>query len=466
VSTHAAAPRARPPAVASDGKRGAVLVFGILATIGATAGVLILFSSTSEATGALVLGVLLFVVSLPVLARAARSQGDRTLFWLLTAALGLKLLGGFANYLVAYEVYGGVADAQYYHDAGRTLAPSILAGNVPDLDPIVGTNFIKLFTGWIYSLVGPNPLSGFLVYSWLAFWGMLCFYKAFVIAVPEGRRRTYFFVLFFLPSMLFWPSAIGKEAWMVFALGIASYGAARTMAGRSYRGLAVSIGGLWLASLVRPHVAGLLAISLALGYLFRRSRSDLGILAPIAKGVTLAALIVVAAVFTQRTEQFFQESNYQTGQGITSLLQQTTEKNAYGGSAFVPSIFESPARAPIAIGTVLFRPLIFDAHNLQAFASGMEGTFLLLLFFFRISWVLSALRSIRRQPYLAIAIVYTALFVVAFSAFANFGLLARERVMVLPFLLTLVSVPSPTAKASQESAEHQRPPVSSPNLST
>lgn len=456
MSTQVATPRARPPVGASDARRGIVLLIGVLATIAATAGVLILFSSTSEATGAVVLGALLFVVSLPVLARAARREGDRTLFWLLTLALALKLLGAFANYLVAYEIYGGVADAQYYHVAGRVLVPSVLAGNLPELDPLVGTNFIKLLTGVIYSLVGSNALSGFLVYSWLAFWGMLLFYRAFVIAVPEGRPRSYFPLLFFLPSMLFWPSAIGKEAWMVFALGIAAYGAARTMAGRSYRGLLVAITGLWLASLVRPHVAGLMAISLALGYLFRRGRSDLGILAPIAKSVTLAALVVVAVVFTQRTDQFLQESGYETGHGITSLLQQTTEKNAYGGSAFVPSILESPARLPIAAGTVLFRPLIFDAHNVQVFLSGIEGTFLLLLFFFRISWVLTALRSIRRQAYLAIAFAYTGLFVVAFSSFANFGLLARERVMVLPFLLALVCVPPRKTQSTGDTVEEQR----------
>jgi hypothetical protein len=104
VSAQVAAPRARPPAVASNGRRVGVLVVGVVATFAVTAAVLLLFSSTSEATGALFLGVILFGVSLPILARTARREGDRTLFWLLALALALKLLAAVGNYFVAYRI--------------------------------------------------------------------------------------------------------------------------------------------------------------------------------------------------------------------------------------------------------------------------------------------------------------------------------------------------------------------------
>jgi hypothetical protein len=55
--------------------------------------------------------------------------------------------------------------------------------------------------------------------------------------------------------------------------------------------------------------------------------------------------------------------------------------------------------------------------------------------------MLGALGSVRRRPYLAFAIAYAALFIVAFSAVANFGLLARERAQLLPLYLVLVSIP-------------------------
>ncbi|HXF72487.1 MAG TPA: hypothetical protein VNO79_07765, partial [Actinomycetota bacterium] len=104
-------------------------------------------------------------------------------------------------------------------------------------------------------------------------------------------------------------------------------------------------------------------------------------------------------------------------------------------------------RTPVAAGTVLFRPLLFDAHNLQALVAAVEGTFLLLLCLFRYRWGLAALRSMRRQPYAAFAAAYSLGFILAFSSVANFGLLARERVQLLPLFLALVCVPPPGERA-------------------
>jgi hypothetical protein len=47
----------------------------------------------------------------------------------------------------------------------------------------------------------------------------------------------------------------------------------------------------------------------------------------------------------------------------------------------------------------------------------------------------------RRQPYVMFGAVYVGLSIIAFSAFANFGLLDRERVQILPLYLVLLSVP-------------------------
>ena len=50
-------------------------------------------------------------------------------------------------------------------------------------------------------------------------------------------------------------------------------------------------------------------------------------------------------------------------------------------------------------------------------------------------------RLIRTQPYVAFCLTYTLLFVVAFSSFANFGILTRQRVQVFPFVLVLLALP-------------------------
>jgi hypothetical protein len=52
---------------------------------------------------------------------------------------------------------------------------------------------------------------------------------------------------------------------------------------------------------------------------------------------------------------------------------------------------------------------------------------------------------VRRRPYIAFVLAYVAVFVFAFSSFANFGLLARQRLQVMPIFLVLLSIPSAKA---------------------
>ena len=107
---------------------------------------------------------------------------------------------------------------------------------------------------------------------------------------------------------------------------------------------------------------------------------------------------------------------------------------------------DSPVRAPVAVVTVLFRPFVFEAHNLQSLLAAIEGTALLILCLLRFGGAGRAIGSLRRQPYVVFCLVFTVLFIVAYSSFANFGLLARQRVQLYPLFLVLISIP-PVANA-------------------
>lgn len=430
-----------------------LVLAGVVAAAALVAGILVIATRGGpDATGILVIGPALFLISLPIFARRARLDGDRRIFWLLVVALLVKFVGSVVRYYVAFDVYSGVADAAGYHDAGIHIAERFQAGIFDTgLDSLSDTNFIKLLTGIVYAFIGPSGLGGFLVFSWMGFWGLYLFSRAFVLAVPEGRAWSYSKLIFFLPSLVFWPSSVGKEAWMMLTLGLAAWGAARLLTGRMWRNLILTGSALWLAAIVRPHVAGLLALALAAGYLFRRPRRDSPGFAPMAKWMGLAVVGVLAFLLLVRTDDFLERAAIRTEGGVTNVLRQTTERTSQGGSSFVPSILESPTRAPIAAATVLFRPFIFEVENARALAASLETTFLLLLCLVRWRWILAALASIRRQPYVAMAFAYTGLFVLAFSGFANFGLLARERTQMLPLLLILVCVP-PRRRADASAA--------------
>lgn len=410
-------------------------------------------TGTYETMGALVVGPVLFLISLPILARQARREGNPGLLWFLILALALKLTGAILRHYVAYGVYGGVADATAYHRWGEMLAAQFRAGNFDTgLDSFTETEFIRLLTGIVYTIIGTSRLGGFVFFSWLAFWGLFLLYRAFLIAVPEGRGRTYARLIFLYPSLLYWPSSIGKEAWMLFAIGIAAFGMARALTGRTGRGLAIAGLGLWFAALVRPHVAGLIGLALVGAYVLRRPRKELRQLAPIGKVLGLAAVSVLGVILMVHTQNFLKGANLLTPEGVVETLEGISQQSAQGGSEFDPPVVRSPVDLPMATATVLFRPFIPEAHNVQAFGAAVEGTFLLLLSVVRFRWFLRAVGSVRRQPYVALALIYAVMFIVAFSSLPNFGLLARERVQLIPFYFVLFSVPPRPQDRVSESA--------------
>ena len=412
------------------------------AVVGVVAVVLLMTYGTLEQWAALVVGVAVVGISIPILRSASIRNGERALLALFVAGLILRILGAVLRSYVDLEVYAGASDAEYYHQSGVTLADKFARGDYDTGYPsITGTDFMRWFTGVLYTVIGPSRLAGFIFYAWLGFWGSYLFFRAFTIAVPEGRVRTYARFIFLLPSFLFWPSSIGKEAWMMVCLGLAALGAARFLTGKPGRGLVMIAVGLWLAALVRPHIAGILGIAFATAVVVRAPSRKRGHLAPIARGLTLMTVGLLAFLLVGRTQSFLTDLGVDTSTGVTAVLEQTSERAAYGGSYVAPSIAASPRRVPMAVLTVLYRPLLIDAHNTQALATGIETTFLLGLSFVRFRSALAAVRHIRRRPYLVMCAANTLLMIFVLSNVANFGLLARQRIQLLPFFLVWLCLP-------------------------
>jgi hypothetical protein len=416
-------------------------LFGAAATI---LGLTVLIST--QMSGLLVVLFLLPILlaaSWPAFVRQARRERDRRLAQLLMLALILKLFGALVRYWVAIYVYDGLADAVGYHADGAALAMGFRAGNFDTgLASLSSTDFIRFFTGVIYTITGPSIYAGFLLYSWLAFWGMFYLYRAFTIAVPDGNKRSYARLLFFMPSMLYWPSSIGKEAWMLFSLGIAAYGVARLLSGRTWRGLTLAAIGLYLATLVRPHVGGMAVLGMVVAFLIGRAPRRRGLLGSIAKLFALAALIAVTVLLLGRIQSYLFEKGIDPAEGVNSVLAESARRTNAGGSSFqAPSTSTSMARLPFATVTILFRPFPFEAHNAQAAVTALESTMLLCLTIARRRSIWRAVRELRRRPYVAFILVYAAGFVVAFASISNFGILARERVQLLPFFLVLLAAP-------------------------
>ncbi len=100
-----------------------------------------------------------------------------------------------------------------------------------------------------------------------------------------------------------------------------------------------------------------------------------------------------------------------------------------------------PAGYPKDIYTVLFDPLPFNAHGSTQRLAAFENTVIIFLFLtsFRRFWHLG--RACFTRPYVLMCVMYSVSFPYAFAALNNLGLIDRERVLLLPFLLVPLCIP-------------------------
>lgn len=132
--------------------------------------------------------------------------------------------------------------------------------------------------------------------------------------------------------MLYWPSSIGKDALMVFALGLVTYGVARLLARRRpLLGVAAAIPGVVLILNVRPHLLLVLLVGLAASLIVRSSHSVRGRGAFAGRLVLLVLLVPLLIVGLQRMDQSFGTTG--DGFAVSDVLDRTANQTTLGGSA-------------------------------------------------------------------------------------------------------------------------------------
>jgi hypothetical protein len=395
--------------------------------------------SYSIAAG-IVVALLLGGATYPLARHAAVKDGDPGLVRIIMAALVLKLVGSLIRYWVAFVLYDGSADAAGYLGAGNRLAAAMRLGDFSFSQTggggSSGTLFIRQVTGWVLFVTGPSPWAAFLVFAWFSFLGLYLFHRAFKLAVPGGDGRRYAYLVFFLPTLLYWPSSVGKEAWMLMMLGLGALGVARIFTHRS-SGYVITAASLAGCAAVRPHMAVLLGAGLAAGFMLRRSKanSKFGV---ITRVVGAAAIVVGMSFAVQATEERFDVE----GEGVAgaeAVIERTSEQTSQGGSEFEATSPGSLRDLPYAAFTVMFRPLPFEAHNAQALVTSFEGVFLLGFVALAIPRLRRLPREMFRTPYLTFAAVYSLAFITAFASFGNFGILARQRSQLFPLVMVLLA---------------------------
>ncbi|MGH8924756.1 MAG: hypothetical protein ACRDWA_09010 [Acidimicrobiia bacterium] len=426
------------PAAPSRKPAPLFLVLAFLLAFAVFIGTLVINQATP---GTVVLVVVLSSFVFWAGSRLARPVDGRWLGLTIATAYLTKLIASGARYWVLINLYRGVGDASGYHNKGLNIADIWRSLQIPEIG--TGTEFVPPATGFLYAFYKPSMLGGFIIFATLAFAGQLFLYSGFRHTTRPQHLKWFALAIFFSPSIVYWPSSIGKEALIFLFLGPAAYGAARLMMEYRLRWGVVFAVGLAGIGLVRAHISLLLAGALLVVLVLARPPR-----VPAATAKRLVMLLVAGGVLAMALVATSQRFGLDLSAGISAdlvseeldpFLDEISDRTDRGGSAVSGGAIASVTDIPEATLRVLFSPLPWETSSAQTLAASFEGAALLALILIRSPWIISNLfRRIRALPFALFSLAFTAAFVYGFSAILNLGILSRQRSQVMPFLLALL----------------------------
>ena len=414
----------------------------------------------SNPLGVVIVAAVIYGLSRPVIRWVVEREHNPWLLRILTWSLILHMLAAPAQIFVVDHIYHGIADWTRYDTQGAILAPNFRALNFTlagaNVRGIVNDGSLSIFSGVVMAIVGANQLATFLVFSWLAWLGTILFYRAFTVTFPgtlQGHKR-YAYLVFFLPSTIFWTADVSKEATMTVSLGLVAYGCAKVLV-RAPGGFRILTFGVLAGFLIRPNELLVVLGGFAVGLMIRPqgggARQN-----PVTRVVGLLFMGLLLGVSVYMTLHYLKLG----GSSGSVSLSNTTANNQGTGSGFGSSgltYSSNPARWPIDAYTVLFDPLPFNAHGTGEYAAALENLLLVGIVVASFRQLRMLVRTSFARSYVMMCLVYSIGFIYAFAALGNLGLIYRERVMLLPFLMVLFAIPrSPKGRPNVYEWEYKR----------
>lgn len=424
--------------------------------------------------GALILLPVYGVLGVALVGRlfqGALQPAVKPLLW----GLPIKAAGAAARYWVGFEAYDGGIDAGRYHEFAIVKSGEIWSGERPVSDVIpshTGTEFVDDFTAFVYTISGGSQLGGFLTFSFLAYVGIVFIVRAAAVAVPGLAVKKFAWLCVVFPSIVYWPSSMGKEALVLCGLGIGTYGIALLLARRQWMSSIILITiGLGFTALIRPHMAGiwiaaaLPAIFLATIFSMRAGKQDGGRASSVGLVFVLIIATVAFGLIASFTLRFLETPSYSSTSGsVTDIFAETARRTSQAGSNYVPPSVANPLQWPYAIARTILRPLPIEARGIAQLLSAVEIAALAALY----AWSWKRLRGLPKalmsQPFVVFAVTAILLSGLAFASFANLGVLTRQKTLIFPLLLLLPCLPSrkeprPATAESGADAAKQKSPV-------
>jgi hypothetical protein len=359
------------------------------------------------------------------------SKGDAFLRRVMAVGLLFKLIAAAAFLYVFFQLYDIGTDSLVYLRLGKRVADVYSStGQWTVLHTFWSTNFIVTLSAALQLLIGHSMAGLMILFAFLSFWGEYFLFCAFCLGFPSGERKLAALFIFLFPSSVFWTAALGKDAVVMFFIGLSCFGFARMIRQPNTAAIAMYVAGLAGVMLVRPHIALMIGISSCVPYLV--ANIGTGVRGAVKRAIFIPPLLLGVVLLTTQASRFLDLRDLSQS---TNVLRSVGRNNLIGGSAF--------GGAPLGYKVVsapflLFRPFPWEAHNLIAAAASVEGICLGVFVWNRRRVLYATIKNGRGNPFAVFAIAYAVQFSIVFAAaITNFGLLTRQRVMLTPIALML-----------------------------
>ena len=398
-----------------------------------------------------------WVVLMPRDWYSSASRGTRIvlawfLFVRLLAPAGYALVLDNASLL-----FGSGTDADFYDSSARRIMVQLDAGEPVSPQPAIpGTGAVQWLLALLYWMSAPGRGPAMVLWAGLASIGMLLFWyhtRDLVTRWPTGYAAA----VLLLPSVVFWTGGLGKEALVMFGIGasVAGYRFLTGGGGTPVRGLFCLAVGIGTLGLVRPHVALLLLASYLLGVLLSAAH----VIGRNGRARWTGALIIAALVLLvlQLTSQLLGVSS---GESVVDAAQRRAEivADQGGRSDFVTAPLAGVMDLPRAVVTVLFRPFVWEASTLLQLLTAVEALALLVLTIQSLGQLVIGRLRLSRAPMPIASASFVIFFCAAVVSYGNFGLIARQRIQVVPFLLCFLFSLVPPAIEERKARQSARDP--------
>ena len=289
----------------------------------------------------------------------------------------------------------------------------------------VGTTAVVLLTKVLVHGLGFGVITCFLFFNILGSIGLLAFDGALKQAT---QYKSKFFkrlatIIVFLPSISFWSAAIGKDAISFMATGLALWAALQLN-----KRIMLMFVAIVMMLIVRPHMAGMMIIALAMSVMFDKKSSPL-------KRISLGLVAIAgAAAMVPFALEYAGVSDPSSSEALMDYVENRQSYNMEGGGG----VDIANMSLPMQLFTYMFRPIIFEARSITALAAAIDNLILLYLFIVGV-YALIKKRSQNFTENRKFMWVYVILaWVVLAMTTANLGIAIRQKWMFAPMLIFLL----------------------------